>query len=236
MRSWRKSSGLCYVAFTLRHFVAAISITCFVGLLPSTSEADPVTIQFQVTVTNRFCASACAPIPDSFPMAMTVDTEVTRSFDSPRISQRLFGTPTFALPFDMPETTPGLDAFFGDQTQLFTVFGRGWWHSNASAVEDGRNADGSSLFRVTISTPAVRDAERPDPTWEFYQTLIAGNHRNRTLLHYDFRSPNLGEGFVQGTVVATNVPTPVPEPATMALVGAGFGAMAFRRLRSQRPR
>ena len=53
---------------------------------------------------------------------------------------------------------------------------------------------------------------------------------------YEFRTPEHGYNRVQGLAVATTVPAPVPEPATMALVAAGLGAMAFRRLRSQRPR
>jgi hypothetical protein len=64
---------------------------------------------------------------------------------------------------------------------------------------------------------------------------ISPNEHSRTLLFASDSGPSMGMGLVGGSPGVVGVPTPIPEPCTMALLGLGviFGLKSKRGVRGE---
>jgi hypothetical protein len=209
--------------------------------------ADPITVWFQVDLTTRldYTTGQTQSIdPIGFAVRLTFDDGITFSTSTPTSLQVAFGAASFA---GLPPLTGAGGAF----TQNFggsTVIGHNWGFSDlphytfAEARQEtwGQNApvdatiQGTQYFRLynfryqNLADPSAT------PTPEELLTLFASGYAVFTswAQHIDSGAFEPNSFDLTGTFTRLDV-EPVPEPATLVLVGAGLAGVALRKRRSR---
>jgi hypothetical protein len=88
---------------------SALFVAVCVGILSSVNaRADPISVTFQVHVTESCKGDACVPVSVLFPLVVSFDSAVTLAIDRPDYIERNYGVPTFSsIPLPpLPEVFP----------------------------------------------------------------------------------------------------------------------------------
>jgi hypothetical protein len=208
-----------------------VACALIVASFTSPVAAEPILAVYQVHVSGRMTWESnpsFEPFPRDFTLRMT--------FDPALGGDRTYGPVSFS---EVP--LPGVSAPGEVETSSSTAHGQfeenpyGATNLFASAAEHQViNAGGVFYLRATrlISNEPVDFAPVFSPE-TFPAHLVLG-----TPFNFDYGTSLFREGLTpvtinyQGsaTLVAVNPPEPIPEPATMLLVGGGLAALVRRRL------
>jgi hypothetical protein len=237
----------------MRSLCALLGVGVIVGLLPSPASATSLTLQYDLTVTQRCEPSTgiCSSVNiGGLPLTLTTDLTISRREIYPEASWAWFGPTTVTFDTsvlgDFPNPfTP--DAVFTDHSNFMVNhdFGVGnWGHTFVSAVDPRveYTYDTGQMYMVQRTLEFGRDVVAngipEDPTSADIAMLLANNMSYQEIV-YAMRCSAGGQDCVfdprsysaSGTATFRGALTPVPEPASGVLFGLALAAYtAARRL------
>jgi hypothetical protein len=216
--------------------------------------ADPITVAYQVQVFQRSLREGAGPIvsepfSQQFTLFMTFDPVAPAG-------SGVYGTPSFSpIPLPVPSAPDGLRyAEWGGTTHSALSTGGFFARADAGIFGSGSIGDNVTNYsRLVQLTGLVQDSERSLATPEAFPFHLAAGGFGPFNFSYsaclgvgpfgtdadsctDARGPGTQIASYQGTATLQDAGlAPIPEPATMALVGSGLVLLGRRRKRSITP-
>lgn len=194
----------------------------------STASADPITGIYQIHVFERLVQPAGSeefvrePFEQQFALILTIDTS---SGSEPRPGVRIFGSATFSsVPLEPILGAPNLPFQPGTAASFFVGIGRLLSATSFASTFDPvffRRAVG-----LSVTIPASESGAVPEVTDARMFLMLLGQDFGGPAFSYDGETED-GRIRFQGNATLLRIepaitPDPIPEPATIALVGSGL--------------
>ena len=214
----------------LRLLPGCLAATSLLAIAPAAS-ADPITLRYEVTVSHRADPpfSPNRPFvridPISFPLSMT--------FDGDLISHNV------TLPDDPSDPNA--------QSHWVTNFGPASFSSVPLPADPGAGSGNTAVFNSIVGGQPLQTARATQQVGSGSMQVVAPGLRpplaagefgtldtflramNSSNLEFFFAGAGAAGPFFFGRADAVDTAAPVPEPATMTLLGAAVAVAALRR-------
>lgn len=220
----------------------------------ATANAEPITAIYQIQITQRHATangvSVGGPFNQQFPLRVTIDPAQSTEFDP-------FGSPTFSPVPLQAVTAPDelLPLQVIGRMNLVVSGGELSTYVEELISETGGPANSFTYFRSALLSVSVPQSDTPPvlDAQSFLRLLGGGFGGNPS---FSYRSFSCTEGFsaencadfsppsftaisFEGTATLQQIespatPEPIPEPATVALVGSGVVLLLKRHYSSRK--
>ena len=231
---------------SMRHFTlhaSAAGAFVVLTLQPALAGADTISFRYSVQIESVCdldlrCFDLPVGAPRQFPLVLAFDNTITSSTDQSNFHARAYGLPQFSdPPLPRPPLSPSVavDSWTREQATLLT--GAGWLRlgqvGSVASVEtnDFRYVWRTDIFKFSEFLPTAPELS-PTSLGSFLSGgAFSYSYYGQSLSNPDLFSPD--SITYSGTATLQDA-APIPEPASLLLVGTGAGAMGLSRLRRRR--